>query len=251
VFAVVALAVAGTLTVYVLAFGWAQEAALRKKNPPAPPTSPSNMFYNAFVSRMTRLEHFHRMTEWGLRHSDQDAASGVVVRVPMPRAAPHFVIGDYKLARLVLSGSADGSMPECEKTDLIQRLNMRSDVCNLLTYVFNTIPVSFPPGNHLTLSLYLLLYPYICSCKTANPQRAQVRRALSPAFSFSNLQRCVAAKLDALMLQTARAYDRKAQAGTIFSIKEVILLSHITPSSSHSNVFRCAFGGVGQYAYHV
>jgi hypothetical protein len=72
----------------------------------------------------------------------------------------------------------------------------------------------------------------IYSFKTANPQRAQVRKALSPAFSFSNLHRCVAAKLDALMLHTARAYDRRAQAGTVFSIKEVIFCNVITSINS-------------------
>jgi hypothetical protein len=170
--AVVLLVMAGLLLpLCAVAAGWAQEVLLRRKNPPAPPTSPSNMFYNAFVSRMDRLRHFHRMTEWGLRHSHQDAASGVVVRVPMPRAAPHFVIGDYKLARLVLSGSADGSMPECEKTDLIQRLNIRSDVGNLLTYVALNLSTMTPSHSQLTaspysiylsihLSLSLLYFPY-------------------------------------------------------------------------------------------
>lgn len=129
------LAVLGLLAVPValLLASRAQELMLRRKHPRPPPTSPSNMFYNAVVSRMDRLRHFHRMTEWALRNSDQDAASGVVVRVPMPRPSPHFVIGDYKLARLVLAGPPDGSMPECEKTDLIQRLNIRPDVGNLLT----------------------------------------------------------------------------------------------------------------------
>jgi hypothetical protein len=101
-----------------------------------PPLSPASMWKIMTGAGIDRLTHFHDMSKWCQKNHSSESSSGTTFRI----SAPMFGIGsntivccDYKLARVVLSGNASDTIKECEKTSLIQSLNVFDNVCSLLT----------------------------------------------------------------------------------------------------------------------
>lgn len=105
----------------------------RKKHPPL---SPASMWKIMTSSGIDRLNHFHAMSKWCQNKYMAESTSGTTFLI----TTPFFSIGsnvivccDYKLARIVLSGNSNDTIKECEKTVLIQSLNIFDNVCSLLT----------------------------------------------------------------------------------------------------------------------
>jgi cytochrome P450 len=86
--------------------------------------------------------------------STEKKSTGTTFRISMPQLQPYLFTTDYKLSKLLLSGSQ-----EAEKPTFIQSLNViNRNVNSILTHPTN------------------------------NQDRAKARKALAPAFSTSNLQ---------------------------------------------------------------
>jgi hypothetical protein len=97
-----------------------------------PPLSPTSLFININKTGYERLNNFHAQSKWCETQS-QNIESGTVFRMRMPFWNPFIVCCDYKLARLILSGSSDERIKEFEKSYQIQNLNLFPNVCSLLT----------------------------------------------------------------------------------------------------------------------
>ena len=130
----------------------------RKKTLKLPPMAPSSLYQNIiaitgqdfkpllYVQHLTKL-----MSEL---NSSEKKSTGTTFRVSMPQLQPFLFTTDYKLSKLLLSGSQ-----EAEKPTFIQSLNViNRNVNSILTHPTN------------------------------NQDRAKARKALAPAFSTSNLQ---------------------------------------------------------------
>ena len=76
---------------------------------------------------------FLKMSKWATENTKQPSSSGVVFRLAVPLRSAFIICTDYKLARVVLAGTADELIKESEKTLLIQSLNLFPKVCSLLT----------------------------------------------------------------------------------------------------------------------
>jgi len=130
----------------------------RKKTLKLPPMAPTSLYQNIiaitgqdfkpllYVQQLTKL-----MSEL---NSSEKKSTGTTFRVSMPQLQPFMFTTDYKLSKLLLSGSQ-----EAEKPTFMQSINVINRNVNS-----------------------------ILSHPTNNQDRAKARKALAPAFSTSNLQ---------------------------------------------------------------
>ena len=130
----------------------------RKKTFKLPPMAPTSLYQNIiaitgqdfkpllYVQQLTKL-----MSEL---NSSEKKSTGTTFRVSMPQLQPFLFTTDYKLSKLLLSGSQ-----EAEKPTFMQSINVINRNVNS-----------------------------ILSHPTSNQDRAKARKALAPAFSTSNLQ---------------------------------------------------------------
>jgi hypothetical protein len=125
---------AGTLVALCLAW-WAQRRLQwnRRYGASLPPLAPSGALFNTFVGHYKRLQHFRNMSRWCAESTSQDTSSGTVFRLSSLNPGGTIVCCDYKLARLLLAGSPDGSVPESEKSLVSRRLNLIDGVNSLLS----------------------------------------------------------------------------------------------------------------------
>jgi hypothetical protein len=116
-----------------------------------PPVSSAGILKNILIKGYQRTDHFYQQSLWCheyikktqkqeitsdiIKKTCQSLENGCVYRLRMPFRGEYglIVCCDYKLARILLAGSEEKSIPESEKTDLLQTLNMFDGVCNLLT----------------------------------------------------------------------------------------------------------------------
>jgi hypothetical protein len=98
-----------------------------------PPLTKSSMWKNLSTSGYQRVVHFYEQSIWTHENTPQDTSTGATYRLRIPGIGSVVVCCDYKLARLLLSGSDEKSIPESEKTILIKNLNIIENVDNLLT----------------------------------------------------------------------------------------------------------------------
>jgi hypothetical protein len=98
-----------------------------------PPYTPAKIWTNLRRDGYQRVLHLYEQSVWTNENMNQDLTTGCVYRLRVPLWNGITVCCDYKLARLLLSGSDEKSIPESEKTNLIQVLNIFPDVCSLLT----------------------------------------------------------------------------------------------------------------------
>ena len=101
-----------------------------------PPLAPSDIWKIVVGSGIDRLSHFQELSEWcqnRFQHKCENGATFIITTPYFGFGSNTIVCCDYKLARLILSGSANGNIKESEKTTLTQNLNMFDNVCSLLT----------------------------------------------------------------------------------------------------------------------
>jgi cytochrome P450 len=114
-----------------------------------------------YVQHLTKL-----MSEL---NSSEKKSTGTTFRVSMPQLQPFMFTTDYKLSKLLLSGSQEAEKPTF----------MQSIFANYNIFIFFVIFI---------LILYNRNVNSILSHPTNNQDRAKARKALAPAFSTSNLQ---------------------------------------------------------------
>lgn len=105
-----------------------------------PPLSPSNILTNLTSKGYKRIEHFYNQSLWcnNFIKDKNKLKYGCVYNLLMPlRGGSLIICCDYKLGRLILSGNEEKSIPECEKSSLMKKLNLFDDIYNLLTLVFH------------------------------------------------------------------------------------------------------------------
>ena len=73
------------------------------------------------------------MSKWVASNTDQDISCGAVFRLSMPLMVPFITCCDYKLGRMLLAGTSDGKLKECDKSNGISNLNLFPGVYNILT----------------------------------------------------------------------------------------------------------------------
>ena len=120
------------LTVIASAWLWLWLWSRHRRRRDLPPAAPGGWLHNLKQKGYSRLSNFHEQSQWCQRHTSQDTSSGSVFRQSMP-GLNLIACCDYKLARIVLAGSGDGSIAESDKTTRIQNLNLFPGVCSLLT----------------------------------------------------------------------------------------------------------------------
>lgn len=139
-------------------FGWKQYQ-LSQEQYPRPPVAPYTLMENVRRTGWPSLPHKVECTEWVEDNCKQDTTSGATFALRLPLPWPFVTTADYKLGRLVLSGSADGKVKEADKSPSNKNLNLVPNVYNLLSY------------------------------PTADPDRAKARKFIAPSFSTANLQK--------------------------------------------------------------
>jgi len=130
----------------------------RKKTLKLPPMAPASLYQNIIavtgqgIKPLLYVQHLTKLMS-ELKSSEKKS-TGTTFRISMPQLQPYLFTTDYKLSKLLLSGSQ-----EAEKPTFIQSLNViNRNVNSILTHPTN------------------------------NQDRAKARKALAPAFSTSNLQ---------------------------------------------------------------
>ena len=182
--------------------------------------APGSYWYNISLKGYERLVNFHDQSQWIQRNSKQDVCHGSVFRHRVP--IPNHLIAccDYKLARIVLSGSVEDNIQESDKTTRIQNLNLFPGVCSLLTY------------------------------QTADPHRAKLRKHLYIPFSTSNLQKTTVKILNSgvrrLLLrledQAAKGYCVDMKKVSIFNDGFSILFKCMSFINESSSLTDCGYG---------
>ena len=124
-----------------------------------PPLAPTSVFQNVKTLAGHDFEavyYVHRLSKSIKEQKplDKSECNGATFRVSMPQLQPFLFTTDYKLSKLLLSGSQ-----EAEKPTFMQSINVINRNVNS-----------------------------ILSHPTNNQDRAKARKALAPAFSTSNLQ---------------------------------------------------------------
>jgi cytochrome P450 len=99
------------------------------------------------------VQHLTKLMSSELKSSEKKS-TGTTFCVSMPQLQPFLFTTDYKLSKLLLSGSQEAEKP----THIIQSVNIIRNVNSILTH------------------------------PTSNQDRAKARKAIAPAFSTSNLQ---------------------------------------------------------------
>jgi hypothetical protein len=117
-----------------------------------PPYTPSKISANLRQDGYQRVRHLYEQSLWTNENIKQDISTGCVYRLRVPLWYGLTICCDYKLAKLLLSGSDEHSIPESEKTSLIQLLNLFDNVCSLLTYAHSLI-FSLKPSSSLDIKL--------------------------------------------------------------------------------------------------
>jgi len=124
-----------------------------------PPLAPTSVFQNmkTLASHDFESVYFvHRLSKSIKEQKplDKSEYNGNTFRISMPQLQPFLFTTDYKLSKLLLSGSQ-----EAEKSDFMTYFNvLNRNVSSILTH------------------------------RTNNEDRAKARKAIAPAFSSSNLQ---------------------------------------------------------------